>query len=132
MTDETILRLAAVRRVATRAGAIRFNAQIGSIIGAHVGTTTDTQRSATLARLLSLYNQMRAAKLYGQDDQFERAKAEMNAAITAYSQESPQGADKIRAVVQKLTFSDEAAQRKASIAKANKANTSKLPRPSKK
>lgn len=118
MTDDTILRLAAVRRVATRAGALRFNKQIGTIIGADVAANDNIDRAATLARLLSLYNQMRAAKLYGQDQQFQMASQAMADAITKYSQQSPGGADKIRSIVKKLTFTEE---EKAHSLAANKA-----------
>jgi hypothetical protein len=117
VSELEILRLAAVRRVATRAGALRFNAAIGSIIGSDVANTTTAQRSATLQRLLSLYNQMRAAKLYGQEDQFKAASAAMADAITKYAQQSPGGADKIRDVVKKLSFADEEAQRKKALQK---------------
>jgi hypothetical protein len=120
MSNEDFVRLAAVRRVATRAGAVRFNAAIGSIIGADVSNDTTIERSATLTRLLSLYNQMRAAKLYGQVDQFKAASAAMADAIDKYSQKSPGGADKIREVVKKLTFSDEENQRKKALEAKNK------------
>lgn len=115
-----ILQLAAVRRVATRAGALRFNRAIGQIISSDSATNSDTDRSATLTRLLSLYNRMRAAKLYGQDDAFKAASAEMADAIDKYSQRSPRGADRIRDVVAKLTFSEEEAARRAAMSAKQK------------
>ena len=120
MTDEQILRLAALRRVKTAAGAMRFNAAIGQIIGGDASQDSSINRSATLQRLLSLYNQMRAAKLYGQEDKFMRAKHEMNDAVTKYSQKSPGGADRIRDIVAKLSFADEEAERKKAIEAKNK------------
>ncbi len=119
MTDsDEFLKLAAVRRVATRAGALKFNRAIGQIIGADSAQDNSIERSATLTRLLSLYNRMRAAKLYGQEDQFKRASAEMADAIDKYSQKSPGGADRIRKVVEKLSFADEEAQRREAQKKA--------------
>jgi hypothetical protein len=119
MSDDQILKLAALRRVATRAGALRFNAAIGTIIGSDTEHDTSAERSATLQRLLSLYNQMRAAKLYGQEDKFKAAQAAMNDAISKLSQKSPGAADKIRDVVKKLSFADEEAQRKAALEAKN-------------
>lgn len=118
MTDEVLnlAAISAVRRVATRAGALKFNKAIGQIIGSESATDNSAERSATLQRLLSLYNRMRAAKLYGQEDQFKRASAEMADAIDDYSKKSPGGADKIRSVVEKLSFADEESQRRQAIA----------------
>lgn len=123
MPDEDILRLAALRRVATRAGAVRFNTAIGQIIGGDAARDNTIQRSATLTRLLSLYSRMRAAKLYGQEDQFNQASADMADAILKYSQKSPGGADRIRSVVEKLSFSDEENARKKAIEAKNKASS---------
>jgi hypothetical protein len=117
---EDILKLAALRRVATRAGAVRFNAAIGTVIGQETQASTSAERSATLQRLLSLYNQMRAAKLYGQEDKFKAAQSAMADAINNYSKRSPGGADKIRDIVKKLSFADEEAQRKEAISAKNK------------
>lgn len=117
---EDIVKLAAVRRVATRAGALKFNKAIGQIIGSESATDTSAERSATLTRLLSLYNRMRAAKLYGQEDQFKRASAEMADAIDNYSKKSPEGADRIREIVKKLSFADEEALRRKAISKKSK------------
>lgn len=123
MSDDKIIKLAAQRRVATRAGALRFNKSIGAIIGADVAKDNKIDRSATLQRLLSLYNRMRAAKLYGQEEDFKKASAEMADAIDSYSQRAPGGADKIRDIVKKLTFSDEEAKRRKAIDAKNKKTT---------
>lgn len=118
--DDQILRLAALRRVATRAGALRFNKAVGQIIGADAAQDSSIERSATLTRLLSLYNRMRAAKLYGQDAQFKAAAAEMADAVDNYSKKSPSGADRIRDIVEKLSFAEEEAVRKKAIDAKNK------------
>lgn len=110
MSADSVIALSkasAVRRVATKAGALKFNKAIGQIIGQDASKDSSISRSATLTRLLSLYNQMRAAKLYGQDAKFERAKMEMADAIASYSKKSPNGAKRIRDVVDKLTFAEE-------------------------
>ena len=130
MSDDQIVKLAALRRVATRAGALKFNAAIGSIIGSDIKSTNTAERSATLTRLLSLYNQMRAAKLYGQEDKFKAASAAMADAITKYGQKSPGGADRIRDIVKKLSFADEEAQRVKAVQK-KAANTKADSQPSK-
>jgi hypothetical protein len=99
---------------------VRFNAAIGTVIGQETQASTSAERSATLQRLLSLYNQMRAAKLYGQEDKFKAAQSAMADAINNYSKRSPGGADKIRDIVKKLSFADEEAQRKEAISAKNK------------
>ena len=119
MTDE-IVRLAALRRVATKAGALRFNKAVGQIIGRDVANDNTINRSITLQRLLSLYNRMRAAKLYGQDEEFKRASAEMADAIENYSKKSPNGAKRLRDVVEKLSFAEEEAARREAIEKRNR------------
>lgn len=123
MSDDVLrlARLGAVRRVATRAGALRFNKAIGQIIGADAAQDSSIERSATLTRLLTLYNRMRAAKLYGQEDQFKRASAEMADAIDNYAKKAPGGADRIRDIVAKLSFSDELAERRKAISSKAKA-----------
>jgi hypothetical protein len=118
-TDDELVKLAAVRRVATRAGAIRFNRAIGQIIGADAAKDNTIERSATLTKLLSLYSRMRAAKLYGQEEQYKRAAFEMADAIDNYAKKSPGGADRIRKVVEKLSFADEEEQRRKALAKKN-------------
>ncbi len=113
----------ALRRVATRAGALRFNKAIGQIIGSDAAQDSSIERSATLTKLLSLYSRMRAAKLYGQEDQFKRAASEMADAIDDYAKKAPGGADRIRNIVKKLSFADEEAQRREALKK--KTSTSK-------
>lgn len=110
-----VLRLAAVRRVATRAGALRFNKAIGQIIGQDSARDSTINRSITLTRLLSIYNRMRAAKLYGQEADFKRAQSDMADAIQDYSKKSPQGAKRIRDVVEKLTFEEEQKRREEAL-----------------
>ncbi len=105
---DTTLELSAVRRVATRAGALRFNKAVGQIIGSEASDDSTAERSATLTKLLSIYNRMRAAKMYGQEDAFKRASAEMADAIGDYSKKHPGGADRLRNVVKSLTFNEEA------------------------
>lgn len=119
MTD--VLKLSAVRRVATRAGALRFNKAVGQIIGSEGADESTAERSATLTRILSLYNRMRAAKMYGQDDAFNRASAEMADAVDNYSKKHPGGADRLRGVINKLTFNEESKE----FAKAKNAAASK-------
>lgn len=120
MTDDIIelARASSLRRVATRAGALKFNKQIGQIIGGDAARDPSIERSATLTKLLSLYNRMRAAKLYGLEDQFQAASAEMDDAIHDYSTKSPGGADRIRKIVQKLSFDDEASKLRAKAAQS--------------
>ena len=124
MTDNTLelARAGAVRRVATRAGSLKFNKQIGQVIGADAAKDNTIDRSATLTKLLSIYNRMRAAKMYGLEDQFQQAEADMRDAIHNYSLQSPAGADRIRNIVQKLSFDDASskARAKATSAAANK------------
>lgn len=122
MSNDEIIRLAAVRRVKTRAGALRFNKAIGQIIGADSAKDPSIERAATLQKLLSLYSRMRAAKLYGQEEDFKRAQAEMADAIQNYSKKSPGGADRLRKVVEKLSFADEEARRREALAKRNKSS----------
>ena len=119
MTDE-IVKLAALRRVATRAGALRFNKAVGQIIGQDVANDNTINRSITLQRLLSLYNRMRAAKLYGQDAEFKAASAEMADAIENYGKKSPSGAKRLRDVVEKLSFADEENARRDALKKKNR------------
>lgn len=115
MTDDTVLRLAAVRRVKTKAGALRFNKAIGQIIGQDAARDNSIERRSTLTKLLSIYNRMRAAKLYGQEEEFKRASAEMADAVDNYGKKSPQGAKRIRDVVAKLTFEEEAKKREDAV-----------------
>lgn len=115
MTEESTLALSAVRRVKTKAGALRFNKAIGQIIGQDAARDSSIERSATLTKMLSLYNRMRAAKLYGQENDFKRASAEMADAIENYGKKSPQGAKRIREVVAKLTFEEEAKRREDAV-----------------
>lgn len=129
MSDPNTLELAAIRRVATRAGALRFNRAIGTIIGSEGTDDTTPERSATLTRLLSLYNRMRAAKLYGNDAAFKSASAEMADAINNYSKKHPGAADRLRDVIQKLTFTEEetAARTAASARTKNETNAKTKP-----
>lgn len=107
------------RRVQTAAGAIRFNKAIGQIINEDVKSTSEADRAATLSRLLTLYNRMRAAKLYGQEEMFKTASAEMSDAVENYGNRFPGSADKIRDIVKNLSFADEKEKRANALKKKN-------------
>ena len=116
--DEQHVKLAALRRVRTAAGALKFNRAIGQVINEDVKDDSSISRSVTLTRLLSIYNRMRAAKLYGQEADFRVASRDMAEAINDYAQKAPGGAKRLRDIVEKLSFADEEARRRSAIAKA--------------